>query len=258
MNYSFENIIKSYTRNHNESLRKSRLLDDFPTVHNAKQEYVFNHELKFSDLEHIDTFSTIIDGFVSSSSCGVYIRKIDDASLVENLKHSAIYVHGGCHRSDIFADIDHPVIVSFNESTNTLDVLAVDGYVLRPIGSITKMEHVMCGYKRHSVVVTVDDLKRLFDVYNRYSKRVSNIPLLNNMHSMEGENGTFLALSQFARGNTPEDCDLECIQDFISELRSFADDLEDLSEHLRDCIEEESCKDEESCEEEELEYDYCC
>lgn len=245
MNYRFENIIKSYTRNHNESLRKSRLIDDFPTVHNAKQECVFNHELKNSDLEYIDTFSTIIEDSVSSFSCCVYIRKTDDMPVVENLKRSAAYVYGGRLRLDIFADIDNPVILSFNEATNTLDVLAVDGRVLRPIGSITKMEHVLCGYKRHSVVVDVDDLKLLFDVYNRYSKRVRDIPLLNNMHRMEGENGTFLALSQFARGNTPEYCDLECIQDFISELRSFADDLEELSEHFRCCIDDE--EDEESC-----------
>jgi len=243
MNYRFENIIKSYTKNHNDSLRKSHLIDDFPTVHNAKQEYVFNHELKNSDLEYIDTFSAIIDGCVSSFSCCVYIRKTENVSVIENLKRSASNVRGGRLRLDIFDDIDYPVIMSFNEATITLDVLAVDGRVLRPIGSITKMEHALCGYKRHSVVVDVDDLKLLFDVYNRYSKRVSDIPLLNNMHRMEGENGTFLALSQFARGNTPEYCDLECIQDFISELRSFADDLEELSEHFMGYIsDDESCQ----------------
>lgn len=243
MNYRFENIIKSYTRNHDSSLRKSRLLEDFPTVHNEKQDYVFNREIKYSDLEYIDTFSTVIDDSVSSSSCGVYIRKNEDVSLIENLKQSASGIRGGRFRLNIFDDIDNPVIMSFNEATNTLDVLAVDGCGLRPIGSITKMEHVLCGYKRHSVVVDVDDLKLLFDVYNRYSKRVSDIPLLNNMHRMEGESGTFLALSQFARGNTPVECDLEYIQDFISELRSFADNLEELSEHFRDCIaDEESCQ----------------
>ncbi len=259
MSLRFESIIKAHYKNHSDETHSSNLDVEFPTIHNDKQEYVFNHDLEYKDVEYVNTISSIINGNVAPCSCDIYVRNDVDKTVIDNLRHMISSVYGGCRRRNVFDDIVYPVIMSFNEETNTIDVFAKSfrrsGSIafddnMRVIASLLKTEHLHIGTMRNVVVVNPDDLMEVIRVYNAYAKRVSSISFIDMMHDMDCEEDSFRAIARLALGYTPSSMDASNIQDFVYELESLARDLEDLK-----CDMENIQMDETEYEDEDEEYD---
>jgi hypothetical protein len=239
--------------------KTSRLLEEFPTVNVEKQEYVSDWSIERDTLDEIDTISSIIcmdymgismhdDNRISMRTCDVYVRKFDKEDDKEAFKKLWGYGRGGWDRfgfEQLYNDLGQPVVITFNEKTNTLDVLAktYEGY--RTIATITKVIHLSSGSRRNAILVDADELKRLIDVYDRYEKRVKSLESVFHMYDMEGEKDAFRAIARFALGFTPNEDDGDTLMTFADDLRSFADYIEGLASDMDDYHYDETREDDE-------------
>lgn len=246
MSSIFDSIIKAHDNNHNDVTKTSRLLEEFPTVNIEKQEYVSDWSIERETLDEIGTISSIIcmdyrgismhnDARISTRTCDVFVRKFKNENDKEAFRKLWGYGRGGCERfgyEQLYNDLDNPVVITFNEKTNTLDVLAktYDGY--RTIAVVTKVIHLSHMSRRNAILVDVDELKRLIDVYDRYEKRVHSLGNVFCMYDMECEKDAFRAIARFALGFTPKEDDGDTLREFADNLRSFADYLEDLASDM--------------------------
>lgn len=239
----FKSITKAHYKNHSEETHSSQLDVDFPTIHTDKQEYVYNHDLKYTDVEYVNTISSILDGNISPCSCDIYVRNDVDKAVIDNLRQMLRSVYSGCRRRNIFDDIIYPVILSFNGETNTIDVFAKSfqrsestlfNDKMRVIASLLRVEHLYIQTTRYAVVVNPDDLMEVIRVYNAYEKRVNSVSFLDIMHDMDCEEDSFRAIARLALGYTPNSTDASNIQNFACALKSLARDLEDLKNEMED------------------------
>lgn len=257
MSSIFDSIIKAHNNNHNDVTKTSRLLEEFPTANVEKQEYVPDWTIKRETLDEIDTISSIIctgnkgiqtsdDTHISPLTCDVYVHKFKKEHDKEAFKKLWGYGRGGCERfgyEHLYNDLYNPVVITFNEKTNTLDVIAktYDGY--RTIAAVTKVIHLSHISRRNAILVDVDELKRLIDIYDRYEKRVHSLENVFCMYDMECEKDAFRAIARFALGFTPKEDDGDTLREFADNLSSFADYVKELAYDMDDYRADETCKD---------------
>ena len=233
MSIRFDGLIKAHKNNHNEDTHESNLLAEFPTVLQDKQKYVSDRSLKSENVTYATLVSSIMGEKIHFNTCDIYVNKITDEEELKSFFKLTWQISGGYGMDDIYSDLRQPVIMSFNENTNTLDVVAKTFKGFRTIASTTVV-HLEVGSHRNKILVDVADLKRLVDVSNCYYKKVNELLFLDIMHNMSGEEETFRALALFAMGHTPKDFDLRNISYFVDALRYLANDLEDLADTLYD------------------------
>lgn len=257
MSSIFDSIIKAHNNNHNDVTKTSRLLEEFPTANVEKQEYVPDWSIKRETLDEIDTISSIIctgnkgiqtsdDTHIAPLTCDVYVHKFKKKHDKEAFKKLWGYGRGGCERfghEHLYNDLYNPVVITFNEKTNTLDVIAktYDGY--RTIAAVTKVIHLSHILRRNAILVDVDELKRLIDIYDRYEKRVHSLENVFCMDDMECEKDAFRAIARFALGFTPKDDDGDTLREFADNLSSFADYVKELAYDMDDYRADETRED---------------
>lgn len=259
MSSIFDSIIKAHDNNHNDVTKTSRLLEEFPTVNIEKQEYVSDWSIERETLDEIGTISSIIcignqgihthnDDHISPLTCDVYVHKFKNEDDKEAFRKLWGYGRGGWERfgyEQLYNDLDQPVVITFNEKTNTLDVLAktYDGY--RTIAAVTKVIHLSHMSRRNAILVDTDELKRLIDIYDRYEKRVHSLGNVFCMYDMECEKDAFRAIARFALGFTPKEDDGDTLREFADNLSSLADYVKELAYDMDNYRYDETCEDDE-------------